>query len=300
MYQVIIWGTGQCYNRFFNMVKLQELSGAVRVLAVTSNDRDIKDYIDGYPFVTKEEAVSLKFDYCFVAIDDLQAVLPEAVSLGIPKEKLIPARVLAIPYFDFDKYVAIKKGNLTIFSCNCWGGSCYHYMGLEFLSPTINLFFEPSEYNKFLAELDYYLSLSLQFVEMKFQTELQRDYPVGRLGDIRLYFNHYVNFEQAEECWERRKKRINMDNLLCVSFTDSKDVALEFDRLSYRNKVIFIPQNLPMVDTSSSCRVYFQDCHDGVDFGMTVNKTANGSKSILNMFKLLNHEPRFVRAGWEC
>ena len=89
MYQVIIWGTGQCYNRFFNMVKLQELSGAVRVLAVTSNDRDIKDYIDGYPFVTKEEAVSLKFDYCFVAIDDLQAVLPEAVSLGIDRKSVV-------------------------------------------------------------------------------------------------------------------------------------------------------------------------------------------------------------------
>ncbi len=296
MYQVIIWGTGHCYNRFFNMVKLQELTGAVKVVAVISDDRDIKDHIDSYPYVRKEEAASLEFDYCLVAIDNFQSVITEADLLGIPRQKLIPFRVLAIPYFDFDKYIAIKESDLTIFSCNCWGGSCYHYLGLEFLSPTINMFFDPSEYNQFLAGLEYYLSLPVQFVETRYETNLKRDYPVGQLGDIRLYFNHYVDFEQARECWERRKKRINMDNLLCVSYTESESVARAFDKLPYKNKVIFIPQDLAMEDTSYSCRLYYQDCHDGVNFGMTVNKTANGTKSLLNMFKLLSHEAGFVRA----
>lgn len=87
-----------------------------------------------------------------------------------------------------------------------------------------------------------------------------------------------------------------MDNLLCVSHTESEHVALAFDKLPYKNKVIFIPQDLAMEDTSSSCRLYYQDCHDGVNFGMTVNKTANGTKSLLNIFKLLSHEAGFVRA----
>lgn len=296
MYNVIIWGNGHCYNNFFSAIKLQELRGAVSVLAVTSNDKYIKDNIDGYPFVQKEEAASLEFDYCLVAIDDLQSVFAEADALGIPKEKLIPLRVLAIPYFDFDKYISIKESNLTIFSCNCWGGSCYHYLGLEFLSPTINMFFDPSEYNKFLAGIDYYLSQPVEFVEMRYETNLKRDYPIGRLGDIRLYFNHYVDFECAKACWERRKKKINMNNLLCVSHTESKEVALAFDKLPYKNKVIFIPQDLDMADTDSSCRVFYQNYHNGVDFGMTVNKTANGTSGILNMFKLLSHESDFVRA----
>lgn len=295
MYRVIIWGTGHCYNRFFNMVRLQELTGTVKVVAVISNDGDIKDHIDSYTYVRKEEAASQEFDYCLVAIDDFQSVITEADSLGIPRQKLIPLRVLAIPYFDFDKYIAIKESNLTIFSCNCWGGSCYHYLGLAFLSPTINMFFEPSEYIKFLAGLDEYLSLPLQFVETRYETNLKRDYPVGQLGDIRLYFNHYVDFEHAKECWERRKKRIHMENVLCVGYTESKEDVLAFDQLPYRNKVIFIPQDLAVSDTASSCRVFYQDCHDGVNFGMTVNKTANGTKSLLNMFKLLNHEEGFVR-----
>ena len=69
MYNVIIWGTGHCYNRFFNALKLQELKGSVKVLAVISNDKDINHYIDGYPFLPKGEAISLKFDYCLVAVD---------------------------------------------------------------------------------------------------------------------------------------------------------------------------------------------------------------------------------------
>ena len=107
------------------------------------------------------------------------------------------------------------------------------------------MFFDPSEYNQFLAGLEYYLS-----VETRYETNLKRDYPVGQLGDIRLYFNHYVDFEQARECWERRKKRINMDNLLCVSYTESESVARAFDKLPYKNKVIFIPQDLAMEDTT--------------------------------------------------
>lgn len=296
MYRVIIWGTGHYYNKFFNVLQLQEMRKAVTVVAVISNDGDIKDCIDGYPFVRKEEVNTLEFDYCLVAIDNFQAIMQEADCLGIPREKLIPLRVLAIPYFDFEKYITIKESNLTIFSCNCWGGSCYHYFGLPFLSPTINMFFDSAEYNRFLARLDYYLSLPVQFVETRYESNLKRDYPVGLLGDIRLYFNHYVDFESARQSWEKRKTRINRENLLCVSYTESEEVALEFDKLPYTNKLIFIPKHLTMMDTPSSCRVCYQGCHDGGNFGVVINRTANGTRSLLNMFKLLNHESDFVRA----
>ena len=40
--------------------------------------------------------------------------------------------------------------NFTIISQNCIGSIMYHDLGQKFLSPTINMLFEPSDFVKFL------------------------------------------------------------------------------------------------------------------------------------------------------
>lgn len=137
-YKVIIWGTGYAYNKYFNMLKFLEFKNEIKILAVTSNDKDIKKSIDCFPFLPKEIIFKLDYDYILVAIDDLNEIHEDCLYYTIPKEKIIPMRVISIPYFDFSDYISLKKSKLSIFSSNCWGGGCYHYCGLEFLSPTIN------------------------------------------------------------------------------------------------------------------------------------------------------------------
>lgn len=55
----------------------------------------------------------------------------------------------------------VKTKRPTIIASNCNGGIIYHDLGMKFYSPTINLFFYPKDYIKFISNLKYYLSLSI-------------------------------------------------------------------------------------------------------------------------------------------
>lgn len=61
MYNVIIWGIGRLYEACFNSIKLQELKGQIKVLAIISYDKDIKTFLDGYPVLSLEDALVLFF-----------------------------------------------------------------------------------------------------------------------------------------------------------------------------------------------------------------------------------------------
>ncbi len=130
----------------------------------------------------------------------------------------------------------IKNKNYTILANTCIGGVIYHDLNHEFLSPTINLYITPSHFIKFLENLNYYLELEIEPVKTKLK------YPVGKLGDIIIYFKHYDTIEQAIEKWNIRKKRINKDNLF-IMMTDRWCLPYSylerFNKLKYKNKVCF-------------------------------------------------------------
>lgn len=134
--------------------------------------------------------------------------------------------------------------DFTILSNTCIGGVISHDMGIQFASPTINLYIRPNEFVKFISNIDYYLSLEL--IEIPHPAP----YPVGMLGDITLYLKHYGTFQEAKEKWEERCKRINR-NKIYLMMTDrdfsppnkkrsacSREVLEAFDKLPYK-KVCF-------------------------------------------------------------
>jgi uncharacterized protein (DUF1919 family) len=293
MFKVIIWGTGSYYSQYLNLIKNQEKMGRIHVVACISND-DYINNIDTYPMVSKQNIKDIEFDYCIVAMKNFQEAIKESKSLGIAEECLIPVRVFSVPFFDFEDYINIKNSNISIISRNCWGGICYNYLGLKFQSPFINMFVNDSSFNKLLENLKYYLALPLEFEKMLYDYNLKRDYPVGRLGDILLNFNHYTDFEVAKVCWDRRKQRINYDDLLIVSSTVSQEVAIHFDKLAYDNKIIFVPfaNNL-----SSNIFIPYEDKQDGTTIGMVSNRTANGQLNYLNLFSLMLHKKDYIRIG---
>lgn len=290
MYNILIWGTGREYNKYFNCIRLLELKEQISIVGITSNDKDINTSIDNYPFVKKDDVSSLNFDYCIVAIANMAPIIKEAEILGIEKSKLIPIRVLSIPNIDFNEYIKLKNSHLTIFSPICWGGICYHRLGLEFLSPTINMFENVNDFNKLMLNLDTYMSYPVEFVKTEYEFNLKREYPIGLLNDIPLYFNHYESFEQAVNCWERRKKKINKNNILIVSYATSEKTLYEFENITYKNKLIFTPLD---INTPSS---YHFNPDDSVQtYGIQVNDTASGAKNILDIIALCNHEDNYIR-----
>ncbi|PRM14735.1 hypothetical protein BV011_00814 [Haemophilus influenzae] len=95
---------------------------------------------------------------------------------------------------------------------------------------------------RYLKNIGFYLNQPLTFV----QTE--KSYPVGKLADLEIHFMHYHSEQEANEKWQRRTSRMNLDNLF-IMMTDrdgvtEKDIQL-FDQLPFKNKVIFTHKPCP-------------------------------------------------------
>lgn len=139
----------------------------------------------------------------------------------------------------------LKNKTFTLFSSNCNGCCICHDLGLQFRSPFVNLSVDAEDYIKFLKDPQGYLDSPLVFLQ-----DAGKDYPVGVLKDIKLYFVHYHSPEEAEHAWQRRKERIDWDNLF-VLMTDrdgcTEELLKEFDGLPYPNKVVFTHIPMPHI-----------------------------------------------------
>lgn len=127
--------------------------------------------------------------------------------------------------------------NPTIFCNTCIGGYIYHRLGLEFTSPTINLWFSSDDMVRFLASPNSYFSADLKCIGT------ENGHPVCELNDIVLHFNHYDSFASAKDDWERRKQRVNLNNCYAIivdmsNTLNEKDKRLESLSTKYKNIVV--------------------------------------------------------------
>lgn len=123
----------------------------------------------------------------------------------------------------------IDLSDVSLISMNCIGGILYHDCEQMFLSPTVNLYFTAPDFIKFINHLDTYLNMMPNVV-------MGDEFPVGTLGDIKIYFMHFDTPEQACEKWEERKTRINRDKIFVImvekeGFDD--EVFEAFQRIPY-------------------------------------------------------------------
>lgn len=145
----------------------------------------------------------------------------------------------------------INNLDFTIISNNCWGGFIYQSYNLQYNTPTIGLFFVAEDYIKFVKQLKKYLDLELKEVkpeDSKWYEQLKNNasfgkYPIGKIDDIEIQFLHYKSFEEAKKTWDRRKKRVNYNNIL-FKFSDmnfcSEENIREFQNIPLKNKICFI------------------------------------------------------------
>ena len=149
----------------------------------------------------------------------------------------------------------IRRSNLnskdfTIISNNCWAGKVYQRYGLPYSSPTVGLFFWAEDYIKFVSNLPYYMSLELSMIpptESKHHdmlvTRNQLPCPIGKLDDVEIVFLHYKTEKDAIEKWERRKQRINWNNLyikFSVMNCCTENHLELFKNLEYEAKVALV------------------------------------------------------------
>ena len=96
----------------------------------------------------------------------------------------------------------------TLICSNCTGGFIYHWLGLKFNSPFINLYLKDSDFVKALNNWDAFLNY-----DIREDLNSGKTYPVGISYDgIRIHFMHYNSFSQAVAIWNKRKLRIDPNN----------------------------------------------------------------------------------------
>ncbi len=110
--------------------------------------------------------------------------------------------------------------------------------GVEFASPTVGLWLGPDDFLRLASDLPRYLAAELRPAA---EASARLGYPVGRLEDVQIQFQHYRSFEGARSAWERRSRRVRLDDVVLV-FTDRDGCDAghldRFDALPFR-KIAF-------------------------------------------------------------
>ncbi len=158
----------------------------------------------------------------------------------------------------------IKSRDFSIIASNCTGTLPYRFLKMPYLSPTVNLFFHAPCYLKFASNLDYYLQQELRFKsesrykEGRATHEQFERYPIGVLDDIEIHFMHYDSEDDALEKWNKRKQRINWDNLI-FAFTDrdlcSYEMMQQFDKLP-GTKILLTARHCPWIKSAVHVPAY--------------------------------------------
>jgi len=139
----------------------------------------------------------------------------------------------------------LNNKHFTLFANNCISGFIYQRYGLKYETPTIGVGFMPLEFVKFCNNYEYYLSQELVQTDdfnhdwFKPTGGGEVNFPVGRLDDICLYFQHSKDFEKSKADWEKRKKRINKDNVFMVLYDHESNLENfeAFETIKSENKI---------------------------------------------------------------
>ncbi|MFZ7187730.1 DUF1919 domain-containing protein [Avibacterium avium] len=140
---------------------------------------------------------------------------------------------------------SLKNKGISVLASNCNGAFMLHDLGQPFNSPFVNLYLDPQDFIRYLQRIEHYQQQSLKFVENN-----DKPYPVAYLDDIKIHFVHYANAQQAQEKWQQRSQRIDLDNLFII-MTDrdgcTEQDLNDFDSLPYKNKVVFTHKPYPEI-----------------------------------------------------
>lgn len=283
MNTVIIWGLGYDYNQYINCIKLQEIMGEIYIAGVTDSKLQYP-CLDGYTFIPVNEIQGGGYYAVITSHVYFNEIFQKARELGFDSDHIIPAKVFSLPNFRFSQYVKLIESHISIIANNCWGGIISHSLGLPFRSPFVNMFEHDNDYIKLLYDLKGYLEKEVIFQKMAYTEHLQRYFPICTLGDITLYFNHYVSMEEVNEKWHRRLKRINWDNLFVMMYTDNEEMAQAFDTFNYKKKICFVPFKCNL---KSAYTLELAEKTD-LPFWNIVNRIADGRMVDYDFIELLN------------
>lgn len=170
---------------------------------------------------------------------------------------------------------------------------------MKYESPTIGLFIPPDDYNKFIANLDYYLAEDIEMLNIE-DTKYQElfnllkakhgDLVYGKIKDIEICFLHYKTFDIAKDKWNRRIKRISKDYIIFknndnnLMTEDDYKIWNEFART--HNSIFFSCNTKWINDSQAKVSIYSEDkVPDCSNWVMDTASRKNPTKLINKLLK---------------
>lgn len=131
----------------------------------------------------------------------------------------------------------LKNRDFTLLSNNCNGACILHDLNLQFRSPFVNLWLPPKDFIKYCSNIAHYNACELQFVDSK---SYGAEYPVARLDDILIFFEHYASEEEARKKWNDRKARMNDKIMVLYTARDGWEYEdlVAVDQLPFPKKIL--------------------------------------------------------------
>lgn len=301
-YKVYIFGAGYEYTKFTSV--LSYYSDKWDILGVVTSQKLKSEYIDGFPCITLDD-MQISCDWVILAVNKWNEVYENLIKKGIDKKKIILSRVFYTPCFNFEDYIRLKESNVTIFSNFCLGGLIYHELGLEFLSPTINMYCLGDDYLEFLNNYEYYLSMPMvEYKDEKYRKGslgVENFTPKGIIDNkIKWYFNHTSYYKKDIDDWNSRRKRVT-DNIAVLMTIYTDEDAYIFDSLNFKKKVGFYFNDLNLKSVLFLQEWERDDARFKSNFFWSsyVNDflidSRNQKPSPINWIKFLNGEPDYLR-----
>lgn len=293
-----MWGDRTGYDYHKKWFEVEVLKGNMQIIAIVFNESNLFKKIDDIEVCEIESLLYLEYDY----IIDMNANAQDKVFrimelLRIPMSKVIPARVFGQPFFDLNRWVEVKAQNVSIISSHCWGGVVYNTLGLPFKSPTINMFFPIDDFLRMAKDIKSYMDAPLELIREEYEVNLQRNYPIVKLKDITIHFNHYTNFEEAVTTWDRRKQRINYDNIFIEMTAKTMEQIDKFLQLPYEKKICFTALPCNEKNIISIYNQQFQNLYGDKEWQFalgTASKAFSECKQY-DLLKLLNGASDYLR-----
>jgi uncharacterized protein (DUF1919 family) len=267
-------------------LKSYENCGTIKICAITSNTT-VFDSIAGISFVAKKDIIKDDYDIVIAMSEKyLKEMVSEACDMGFTSEQVISYKALVTPNVNLEKYMELKKNVPTIFCMNCWGAATYSQLGLEFASPFITTSVSDNDFLRFLHRPKWYMEQSLKLSRMAYNENINIEFPICMWGNIELCFSHYTSYESAVADWEKRKKRINWNNIFVTMYTENQEIAEEFDKLDYEKKVCFTTFKSHL---KSVCTLEFAKKNEMKDklLWQIVNSMASGALPYYDSVELL-------------
>ena len=115
-----------------------------------------------------------------------------------------------------------KNKDISIISNNCIAGFLCRDLGIPYNSPTVGLQFTQAGFVDFCRNFSYYIQLPITYHPDLPENDFRAlggeniDFPVGKLGDLVLFLQHYKTVEEAATAWERRRERLNSSKLFFI------------------------------------------------------------------------------------